>query len=333
MTTGAPSASATHPITVVIVNYNSGDDLRTCLKALMAQTSRGFDVVVVDNNSADGSVERTDAERAELEATLVPLVENTGFAAGVNRGAELARGDWIATLNPDATPDPNWIDSLTSAIDRYPDASHFGSTQLRAEAPDRLDGCGDSYSAVGLAWRGGFGWPRATVRGDSEVFAPCAAAALYRRDRFVKAGGMEAAFFCYLEDVDLGFRLRLAGGRAIQIADAVVRHKGGAAGGRPDGFEAYHAMRNSLWCFVRNMPPLLMWPLLPACLAVHGLLSLRGGKAARRGWRHGVAGLPRQFKARRRIQLSRTVKTSDIAKWLVWSPLAIRRRAPKRKSV
>lgn len=318
-------------ISVVIVNYNSGTDLADCLGALAAQTVPPAEVVVVDNASQDASLETAAAAIERLGVRLIRLEENTGFAAGVNRGAEAAAGPWLATLNPDARPDNRWIAAMVAAIARYPGTAMFGSTQLIARDPARLDGCGDSYHALGLAWRGGYGWPRETAGADAEVFAPCAAAALYDHTAFRDAGGFEERFFCYLEDVDLGFRLRLAGGRAVQVAGAVVLHEGGAAGGRPDGFEAYHAMRNSLWCFVRNMPAPLFWPLLPSSLLLHGILALRGGKSARRGWRDGLAGLPAAFRERRRIQARRRVPSNGIAGWLVWSPRALRRRAPKRR--
>ena len=324
---------AARAISVVIVNYNSGDDLRECLTALAAQTAPAAEIVVVDNGSVDGSLDRAASVLDETGATVVRLDTNTGFAGGVNHGAATARGPWLATLNPDARPNPDWLAALAGATERYPDAAVFGSTQLRADDPTLLDGCGDVYHALGLAWRGGFGWPRGTVAGDAEVFAACAAAALYDLAAFRAVGGLDERFFCYLEDVDLGFRLRLRGGRAIQVADAVVSHKGGAAGGRPDGFEAYHAMRNSLWCYVHNMPGPLFWPLWPASVALHGILALRGGTAARRGWRHGIRGLPSAFATRRRTQAQRTVSTGAIARWLVWSLGAVRRRAPKRRSV
>lgn len=320
-------------VSVVIVNFNSGGDLADCLTALAAQTVAPKEIIVIDNASADGSLARAAEALARTSATLIRLDENTGFAAGVNRGAAAAHGRWLATLNPDARPEAGWLDALIDLAERCPGATMVGSTQLDADDPTRLDGCGDSYHALGLAWRGGFGWPSESAAADAEVFSPCAAAALYDLAAFRTAGGLDERFFCYLEDVDLGFRLRLAGGRAFQATGAIVHHRGGAAGGRPDGFEAFHAMRNSLWCFVQNMPGPLFWPLFPASLALHGLLALRGGKAARRGWRAAVAGLPAAFATRRRTQARRRVSTLDIARWLVWGPGAIRRRAPKRRTI
>lgn len=333
MAADGPSETGTPLVSIVIVNFNSGSDLGACLSALAAQSAHNIEIIVVDNASADDSLEQAADALAETGATLVRLEKNTGFAAGVNRGAAAARGRWLATLNPDARPEPGWLAALSEATECHRGATMFGSTQLRAEDPARLDGCGDCYHVLGLAWRGGFGWPHATAAGDAEVFSPCAAAALYDLAAFRAAGGMDERFFCYLEDVDLGFRLRLMGGRAVQIAGAIVHHEGGGAGGRPQGFEAYHAMRNSLWCFVHNMPALLFWPLFPASLLLHGLLALRGGGAARRGWRDAVTGLPEAFATRRRTQARRRISTREIARWLVWRPNAVRRRAPKRRPV
>lgn len=330
----AATDNAPPAIGIVIVNYNSEADLRDCLAALREQTLAPAEVVVVDNASADGSLDLAAAEIGALGATVLRQTGNTGFAGGVNIGAADIASPWIATLNPDALPEPDWLAALATAIARYPGTAMFGSTQVRADAPEILDGAGDSYHALGLAWRGAYGWPRSAVEPrDAEVFAPCAAAAVYDAALFRAAGGLAEGFFCYLEDVDLGLRLRLRGGRAIQVAAAIVRHKGGAAGGRPAGFEAFHAMRNGIWCFVRNMPGPIFWPLFPASLLIHGLFALRGGPAARRGWRAGVAGLRGAFAERRRIQRCRRAGTGELARWLVWSAGAVRRRAPKRRPV
>jgi len=92
----------------------------------------------------------------------------------------------------------------------------FGSTQIDAQRPDRVDGFGDVVSIYGTAWRGASGSPVSGLPvDDREVFAPCAAAALYARDPFLATGGFEDSFFCYVEDVDLGFRLRLGGAQCI----------------------------------------------------------------------------------------------------------------------
>jgi len=94
---------------------------------------------------------------------------------------------------------------------------------------DLFDGTGDAYSALGVAWRGNHGRSSQEFVPEGETFAPCAAAALYRTDAFRRAGGFDERFICYYEDVDLAFRLRLCGGRCIQVPDAGVHHVGSSS--------------------------------------------------------------------------------------------------------
>ncbi len=126
-------------------------------------------------------------------------------------------------------PAPDWLEQLIAATRRNPDVVMFGSTQIDATDPQRLDGAGDHYLASGLPWRGGHGWPVKELPREAEVFAPCAAACLIRADAFREAKGFDERFFCYVEDVDLAFRLRLMGHCCIQVPAAVVRHVGAAA--------------------------------------------------------------------------------------------------------
>ena len=184
-------------VTVIIVNFNSGDRLARCLRHLAAQTSKNFDVIVFDNASSDGS-ERA----AETDTPGGPIVrlmrseDNIGFAAGNNRASTEASGEWLAFLNPDAYADPDWIEQLLSGAERHAGVEVFGSTQLNADAPDIIDGAGDVYHAFGVPYRGGFGWPAEKLPGgDRECFAPCAAAALFRRSTFEALGGFEETFF------------------------------------------------------------------------------------------------------------------------------------------
>ena len=110
---------------------------------------------------------------------------NLGFAAANNLAAADCESPWVATLNPDAIAGKTWLEELRSATLRHPGVKMFGSTQLDARKPDRVDGFGDVYSVFGTAWRGASGSPvSALPPDDREVFAPCAAAALYARDAY-----------------------------------------------------------------------------------------------------------------------------------------------------
>ncbi len=322
-------------VSVLIVNYNAGPHLAECLRCLAGQNLADFEAIVVDNGSSDDSLAKAQTivagdGRFRFEA----MGRNLGFAAGNNHAARLARAPWLALLNPDAFAETHWLAELLAATHRHPDTAMFGSLQINARDPARLDGAGDRYFAGGFAWRGGYGWPADTALHEGEVFSPCAAAALYRADAFRAVDGFDEDFFCYVEDVDLAFRLRLLGHRAMQIPAAKVRHWGSATSGSMDSpFARYHGMRNSLWCFVKNMPGLLFWLLSPGLLAIDLLLLLhaipRGSvKTVGKGLLDGLRGLPQAWAKRRRIQAGRSASASAIAVTLTWNPLEYMRRAP-----
>jgi len=312
-------------VRVVIVSYNPGERLVRCLAALAGQSHAGFEVVIVDNASSDGSaaLPLPDARFRRIAAGA-----NLGFAAGVNLGARGCATPWLATLNPDAVPAADWLERLAAATRRHPGVVAFGSTQLREEAPDRLDGGGDAYSIFGLAWRGGFDQPASRIAGDCAVFSPCAAAALYRRDAFVAVGGLAEDFFCYLEDVDLGFRLRQQGQRVIQVADARVVHAGSASAGRHSRFTLFHATRNGLFLMVRCLPlPLLLLALPLFILAQAALMSRTPHPAARlAGLAAGLAALPRLGRQRRALRRRNRLTLAATAALLAWHPRRLLRR-------
>jgi GT2 family glycosyltransferase len=313
-------------VSVLIVAYKSGPHLRGCLDALEAQTFRDFEVLLVDNNPADGSV----MALAPLPSwvKVLPQSVNTGFATANNLAAVKARGRWLALLNPDTVAAPEWLATLMAATARYPNVNIFASTQIKAEDPGRLDGAGDLYSPLfGLAWRGGRGAPLARAAEDGEVFGPCGAAALYRRRTFLSDGGFEEGFFCYYEDVDLAFRMRLAGERCFLVRDAVVHH----VGSEPSQFSVHQITRNRIWTYLRCMPAGLLWPLLPFFLAplVLRLIMAPFGPTNRhraRAIQDSMISLGTIWRQRREIQANRRSSLIDLARAFTWSPIALLRR-------
>ncbi|MEX6632501.1 glycosyltransferase family 2 protein [Hyphococcus lacteus] len=317
-------------VTVIIVNYNAGDRLRRCLEHLAAQVFRNFDIIVVDNASDDDSL--AVATASDIKFTLIEAGDNLGFAAANNLAAKSARGRWLAFLNPDAYAEPNWLTAFVAGQRRFPVVEAFGSTQIDDHDHDRLDGAGDVCSVYGIAYRGFFGWPRKKRPQDSGCFAACAAAAFYRRDVFEALGGFDERFFCYGEDVDLGFRLLLSGGETVQLHDAVVHHEGSGVTGRNSEFSVYHGHRNRIWLYYKNTPAVLYWLTVPI-RGIGDLLLL--GKALLSGTsgayfnaiKDGYGNLA-QFRDDRAI-LSVQKKSAYIAARMVWSPFALLRRQGK----
>jgi len=322
-------------VSVVIVNYNSGGLLRRSLEALAKQTLRPKQICVVDNASRDSSCDRIAVDFPEI--TLIRLEQNTGFAAANNRAVRCADGcEWIVLLNPDAFPEPRWLEALMDAAARRPEYSFFGSRMLMADSPDLLDGVGDVYHVCGLHWREGHGQrAKRNYLHEKEIFSPCAAAALYRRDNFLEVGGFDEDYFCYAEDIDLGLRLRLRGYRCLRVPDAVVHHLGSASTGRRSNFSVYHGHRNLVWAYVKNMPAPLFWLYLPYHLAVNVAsiiwYALRGhGRIIVKAKWDAIKGLPKMWRKRREIQARRLVSAWEIRRMMErgW-PRRYRRRKGK----
>lgn len=324
-------------VSVAVVAYESGPTLGECLAALAAQSVRDLEVILVDNASQDGAAQA--AARAHPEATFVANPENLGFAAAVNQAARMARGRWLALLNPDAFPAADWLEALLAAAEARPDVRCFASRQLMAEDPGRLDGLGDVMSASGFAFRGGYGQADPGLDAPAFVFSACGGAMLVERALFLEMGGFDERLFCYCEDVDFGYRLQLRGEPTLLVPDAVVRHVGSASSGGPrSDFAVFHGTRNRLWVYLKDTPPLLLWLTLPLHLVATFILFARHFtrgefSAPWRGFIAALDGLPQALEARREAQAGRRVGSLRVARQMSWSPRALFRRSVVLKRV
>ena len=318
---------------LIIVTHHAAALVERCLHAVALQSRRPDRILVVDNASRDDTVARVAGVAAALGLTieLVEQRENLGFAQANNHAVEtLDDCGWVALLNPDACPEADWLQSLLAATARHPAAAAFGSRLMRDGAAEVLDGAGDEYHVSGLVWRRGHGQPVSQVAGalaERRVMAACAAAALYRRQDWVEAGGFDPRFFCYVEDVDLGFRLCLRGRECWYVPDAVAHHVGSATTGAGSAFSVYHGHRNLVWAFVKNMPG----PLLARHLLGHVVVSAVGlawflargqGGAYLAAKRDALRGLSEVWRARREVQRTRTASVGEVRgllnhEWLV----------------
>jgi GT2 family glycosyltransferase len=307
-------------VTVVLVNYNSGPLLDQCLRHLSFQTRPPDRILVVDNGSTDESIacaHRYENVRIRLNGA------NLGFARANNLAVAETDTDYVALLNTDANAQPDWLERLMGAAYANPDVVAFGSRQMAVGVEEIVDGLGDAYHFSGLVWRHGHGRKlRMKDLVAREIFSACGAAALYRRKEFLEAGGFDEDFFCYCEDSDLGFRLRLAGKGCLFVPGAVVYHYGcGSSGGPGSDFSLYHGHRNLVWMFVKNMPAPLFWALLPAHilqnLAIIAMFTLRGqGEVIWRAKKDAVRGLPGAWAKRQKIQATRVATPRQIWKAL-----------------
>lgn len=246
-------------ISIVIVNWNGHVMLRECLQSLGAEDGPDLEVVVVDNGSTDGSA---DMVRHEFESVvLVEGADNVGFAEGCNLGIGAAHGSWILTLNNDATAAPGCLAALRAAVSgAEPRLGMMQCRMLFAHDPSILNSTGVRLLDDGRAEDRDYGVPAARARASGEVFCPTAGAALYRRVMLdevrLSSGWFDRRFFLYSEDVDLGWRCRLAGWDARYEASATVLHRAHATTGR-HGWRYVKAQcaKNRLRMLIKNASP------------------------------------------------------------------------------
>ena len=321
-------------VSVVIVNWNGWDTLPRCLEALASQSFEDFEVILVDNASSDGSAD--EAEMRWPHMRVIRLEENLGFAAANNLGARKACGRWLALLNNDAFPEPDWLEELIHASQSNSNFNLFASKIIQSKNPAKIDGTGDIYHVSGLAWHRDYNQPLALAHNEAdEVFSPCAAAAFYKREIFLEVGGFDEDFISHHEDVDLGFRLRLLGHRCLYVPQAIVEHIGSASYGVESDPTVYQVHRNLVWTFVKYLPGILLLRYLPAHILANMIFlvyySLRGqGRVIMRAKLDAILGLPRTLRKRRLAQASRAVSVEEIARvldkdWL--SPYVLGKRA------
>lgn len=324
-------------VSVCVIAYNSGPTLRTCLEHLAAQTFTDFETLVIDNASPDPG----DAEIAAgfPQMRLVRNGENLGFAGAGNQGAALASGRWFVLLNPDAFAEPDWLARLVEAAGRHPERSVFTSRQMVAGEPGLLDGLGDVMSIWGIPYRGGYMTrdPGGVVEG--EVFSPCGAAMMIDRALFLELGGFYEPYFCYGEDVDLGYRLQLRGEPTVLVPDAVVHHLGSASSGGPKSeFAVFHGVRNRFWGVYKNTPAILLPLVIPMHLAAVAYISLRKPNRPHlpvvwRSFTASLKGLPQILRDRGPTQRARRAAVADIARAMTWDPRDLTGRRPVIRSL
>lgn len=270
-------------ISVVIVNFNGAPLLEDCLGSLQRQTFRDFEVILVDNGSRDDSV-RT-ARRLLPEIKIIELPENRGFAAGNNIGFAESSGEFILVLNNDTFSPPRFLEELYAAC-ANPHTGMVAPKILNFFDRKIIDSVGGLvFCRDGIAQGRGRGEvDRGQYDGLTEILAPSACAALYRRAMLQEIGGFAESFFAYCEDSELALRAAWAGWRAISAPDAIAYHKYSATAGKYSPLKLYLVERNHFLLAVRTFPMRMLaavplWSAVRYALMAYAAIT-RGGKGA-----------------------------------------------------
>jgi GT2 family glycosyltransferase len=302
-------------VSVIVLNYNGRHWLEQCLAAACDQLEDGQELIVVDNASGDDSVAFVREQFPRVR--VLALDRNSGFAAGNNSGARVARGRYLTFLNNDTLPQPGWLSALRAPFERDASVALTTSRIVYLHDPSIVDSAGDGYLRAGGAFKRFHGAPFALAGESREVFGACGAACMFRRDVFLELGGFDEDFFMVYEDVDLSYRARLRGHRCIYVPDALVYHAGSGTLRRNSAASVYYGQRNLEWTYLKNTPWTLLIRSFPshvaydsAALLAYGARGLLGpylkGKLA------ALKGVPAVLRKRSVVQRGRVARARDL---------------------
>lgn len=299
-------------VSVIIPNYNGERFLKECLEALKRQTFDDMEVILVDNASTDDSIKL--AKELYREIRVIELHDNTGFAYAVNRGIEAAKGEYVLLLNNDTIVFPNFVKNQYKMIKGKPHVFSCSALMIQNQNHELVDDAGDELAVLGWGFAPDRDKPVSGCGVPHEVFSSCAGAAIYRKAVFDEIGLFDESFFAYLEDMDVGYRARLAGYRNLYNPYAKVYHLGSASSGsRHNAFKVELSARNSMYMMKKNMPVwqyILNLPFIVAGIAIKTVYFAKKGIAGAyiRGIYRGIFGK----------QIHCRIKTATAVRLQVW---------------
>jgi len=307
-------------ISIIIVNYNGKKWLDSCLSSLHKQSYPNYEIILVDNNSLDGSIEFIEKHFPRVQ--LVKLSENIGFAGGNNEGYKKAKGDYILLLNNDTKVGKTFLSDFLKAFDEIPNLG-IAQSKLLLMNKNQLDTCGGFWTSTSfLYYYGNFKDPDLPIYNKPfPVFTCKGASVLIKREVIEKIGLFDERFWNYYEETDFCHRAWIAGWESWYWTKAVCEHAmGGTSLTFKNDFIQFHNFKNKLCSYLKNLSMFELVKTLPIFLILNiaiGTIWLFQGK-----WRHSIAIIkaiwwnivhfPETMMKRRKIQGSRKLSDSSI---------------------
>ena len=303
-------------VTIIIVNWNGRHHLEACFSALAEQTQKGFETIMVDNASRDGSVAYVRQTFPWVRLILLP--ENRGFSGGNIAGLQAITVDkeMVVLLNNDTAPELTWLERLVAAADAHPECG-IVAAHLTDWEGIFTDSAGDGCRVTGRGYARHRGLPSEGAPASGPCFGACAGAALYRREMIADVGFLDDEFFLNFEDTDLSVRARLLGWKAWFCREAVVRHRVSASQRAWSPWNSYYGARNHVWVCAKNLPTWLLVKYAPLTCAEMIALAWRAARHGRlsdylAGVFAGIRGFDRQRAKWRELNLRRRLTTREL---------------------
>jgi GT2 family glycosyltransferase len=293
----------THKVSIILVNFNSGNHLPECFTSLKNLEYLDFEIILVDNGSTDGSVEEVLNNFSDIK--ILCSEENLGFSSASNIGAQYASGEILAFLNPDTVVSPGWLNELLLALND-PFCGLVTPQILLLANPGRINTCGNLVHFTGMPSCNGFMKKKGEMEKIELVSSVSGAAFIIKKEVFEKIGGFDDSFFLYAEDTDLSWRAKLAGYKSVYMPKSIIYHHYNQ---HFNPAKYYHLERNRYQILLKCFRWKTLFILLPSLITTeiitwaYALLSGREFiKSKLEGYLWLVRKLPDILSARHKIQ-------------------------------
>jgi GT2 family glycosyltransferase len=320
-------------VAIIIVNWNAIEYLKKCLSSIFRLTYSNFEVILIDNGSADGSTEFVRSNFPYVR--LVSMDKNYGFAKATNIGIEMALKDktpYIALLNVDTIVEENFLKELVIVAESDSAVGCCQPKMFSMSGPGIID-------AVGITLRKNckakqIGYDEQDIgKYDQlkEVFGVNAGAALYKSEMLEQIGLFEEECFAYYEDVDLALRVRLAGWKCMYVPQAVVYHKQSITYGKKSPIIKYLITRNRYYYVIKNLPSHMVFSFLinkainiiklilklPFRLVFFNMNGFHADATKLKAHYDAIKNIPKMFRKRNEIRSKRMISDRELVQWFI----------------
>src|SRR3989454_10948858 len=240
---------------VIILNYNGEKYISQCVKSVLKSDYDNFELIIVDNNSSDHSLDIVEREFSDNRIKVIKSDKNLGFAGGNNFGAEHATGKYFILLNIDTIVDPQWLSELVSVMELDDTIGAAQPKLLSLDDKTVFDSAGDYLDFFGNSFRRGGDWyekDKGQYDSVHEIFSARGAAMITRKEIVEKIGLFDNDYFLDFEDIDFCWRLRLFGFRVVFVPSAIVYHKGRGVSSENQDMRSFNALKNRFMTMVKN---------------------------------------------------------------------------------